>query len=42
VIKSRQLRWADHVARMEEGTRAFKILAARPTGKRPLGSLRAD
>ena len=33
VIKSRRLSWAGHVARMEEGRSAFKIL----TGKRPLG-----
>ena len=33
VIKSRKLRWESHVARMEEGKCAFKIL----TGKRPLG-----
>ena len=26
VIKSRRLRWEGHVARMEEGRRAFKIL----------------
>ena len=26
VIKSRRLRWAGHVARMEEGRSAFKIL----------------
>ena len=32
-IKSRRLRWAGHVARMEKGRNAFKIL----TGKRPLG-----
>ena len=37
VIKSRRLRWADHVARMEEGRSAFKILTGTPTGKRPLG-----
>ena len=37
VIKSRRLRWADHVARMEEGRSAFKILTGKPTGKRPLG-----
>ena len=37
VIKSRRLRWAGHVARMEEGTSAFKILTGKPTGKRPLG-----
>ena len=34
---SRRLRWAWHVARMEEGRSAFKILTGKPTGKRPLG-----
>jgi len=34
------LRWADHVARMEEGRSAFKILSDKPTGKRPLGKPR--
>ena len=34
VIKSRRMRWAGHVARMEEGRGAFKILAGKPTGKR--------
>ena len=33
VIKSRRLRWAGHVARMEEGRRAFKILTGKPAGK---------
>ena len=37
VIKSRSLRWAGHVARMDEGRSAFKILTGKPTGKRPLG-----
>ena len=37
MIKSRRLRWAGHVARMEEGRRAFKILIGKPTGKIPLG-----
>ena len=36
VIKSRRLRWARHVARMEEGRDAFKVLTGKPTGKRPL------
>ena len=35
-IKSRRLRWEGHVARMEEGKSAFKILTGKPTGKRPL------
>ena len=37
MIKSRRLRWAGHVATMEEGRSAFKILTGKPTGKRPLG-----
>jgi len=37
VIKSRILRWAGHVARMEEGRSVFKMLTGKPTGKRPLG-----
>ena len=37
LIKSRRLRWAGHVVRMEEGRSAFKILTGKPTGKRPLG-----
>ena len=36
VIKSRILRWAGHVARMEEGS-SFKILRGKPTGKTALG-----
>jgi len=31
---------AGHVARMEEGRSAFKILTGKPTGKRPLGKPR--
>ena len=37
MIKSRRLRWAGHVARMEEGRSAFKMLTGKFTGKRPLG-----
>jgi hypothetical protein len=37
VIKCRKLRWAGHVARMEESKSSFKILTGIPTGKRPLG-----
>ena len=40
MIKSRRLRWAGHVARMEEGRSAFKILIGKPTGKRPSGRTR--
>ena len=34
---SRKLRRAGHVARIEEGRSAFKILTGKPTGKRHLG-----
>ena len=36
VIKSRKLKWADNIARMEEGCNAFKMLTGKPSGKRPL------
>ena len=39
-IKSRRLRWAGHVARMEEDTTCFKILTDKPTGKIPIGRRR--
>ena len=37
MIKTRRLRWAGHVARIEARRSAFKILTGKPTGKRPLG-----
>ena len=37
MIKYRRLRWAGHVARMEESRSALKIFIGKPTGKRPLG-----
>ena len=37
VIKSRRMRWAEHVARMEEGRGVHKVLVGKPEGKRPLG-----
>ena len=36
IIKSRRLRWAGYVARMEEGRNAFKILTGKPTGEESL------
>ena len=33
----RVLRWAGHVARMEEGRGVHKVLVGKPEGKRPLG-----
>ena len=40
VIKSRRLRWSCHVARVEEGRSAFKILTYKIIGKRHLESPR--
>jgi hypothetical protein len=37
VIKSRRMRWAGHVARMEEGRGVYRVLVGRPEGKRSLG-----
>ena len=34
------MRWAGHVARMEEGRSPVKILTSKSTGKRPLRRLR--
>ena len=36
VIKSRRMRWAGHVALMEEGRGVHKVLVGKPEGKRPL------
>ena len=33
VIKSIRLRWTSHIARIEEGRSAFKILTSKPTGR---------
>jgi hypothetical protein len=37
MIKSRRMRWAGHVAGMGEGRGAYRVLAGRPEGRRPLG-----
>jgi hypothetical protein len=36
-IKSRQIRWAGHVARMGEDRKVYKVLVGKPEGNRPLG-----
>ena len=41
VIRSRRLRWARHVAKIEEGRSTCKILTGKPTEKRPLGRPRS-
>jgi len=37
MIKSRRIRWAGHVARMEAWRGAYRGLVEKPRGKRPLG-----
>jgi hypothetical protein len=37
VIKSRSMRWAGHVARMEDERGVYRVLVGKPEGKRPLG-----
>ena len=36
-LKSRQLRWAEHVTRMEQFRNAYRVLVGKPEGKRHLG-----
>ena len=35
-LKSRRLRWAGHVARVEQSRNAHRVLVGKPEGKRPL------
>jgi hypothetical protein len=37
VVKSRRMRWAGHVARMEDGRGVYRVLVGKPEEKRPLG-----
>jgi hypothetical protein len=37
MIKSMRMKWAGRVARMREKRNAYRILVAKPEGKRPLG-----
>jgi hypothetical protein len=37
VIKSRKMRWAEHVARMGEGRGVYRFLVGRPENKRSQG-----
>jgi len=37
VVKSRRMRWAEHVVRMGEGRGVHRVLVGKPEGKRPLG-----
>jgi hypothetical protein len=37
MIKSRNMRWAGHIARMGDKRNAYRMLVGKPEGKRPLG-----
>jgi hypothetical protein len=37
VIKSREMRWAGHVAHIGDGRGVYRVLVEKPEGKRPLG-----
>ena len=37
MIKSRRMRWAEHVARMGERRGVYRVLMGEPEGKRSLG-----
>jgi hypothetical protein len=37
VVKSRQMRWAGHMARMGEDRGVYRVLVGKREGKRPLG-----
>jgi hypothetical protein len=41
VIKSGRLKWAGHVAKIEEDRSAFNILTSKPINNRPLGRPRS-
>ena len=36
-LKSRRLRWAGHVARMEQSRNAYRVLVGKPEGETPSG-----
>jgi hypothetical protein len=36
MVKSRRIRWAGHVARIEENRNSYRILVRKPEGNRPL------
>jgi hypothetical protein len=37
IMKARRMRWAGQVARMGEKRNAYRLLVAKPEGRRPLG-----
>jgi hypothetical protein len=39
-MNSRRIKWTDHVARMGEERKVYRVLLEKPEGKRPLGRLK--
>jgi hypothetical protein len=37
IIKSRRMRWVEHVARIGKKRNAYRLLVGKPEGNRPLG-----
>jgi hypothetical protein len=37
MMKSRRLKWAEHIARMGARRGAYKVLVGKPDGRTPLG-----
>jgi hypothetical protein len=40
IIKTRRMKWVEHVARMGEKRNVYRLLVGKPEGKRPLGRRR--
>jgi hypothetical protein len=40
MIKTRRMRWAGHVAQIDEKRNAYSVFEGKPEGKRPLGRRR--
>jgi hypothetical protein len=41
IIKSRRMKWVEHVTRMREKRNAYRLLVGKAEGKRPLGRPRS-
>jgi hypothetical protein len=37
IMKTRRMRWVEHIARMGEKRNMYRLLMGKPVGKRPLG-----
>jgi hypothetical protein len=42
IVKSRRIRWAGHVARMEEKRNAYGLLVGKPEGRRWVDNIKMD